>query len=424
MSTIEQLLKPILGSGIRTVNFFNGRLLSGEDLSAEQEAQRQGRRLLGQATGEGIAHGLEVAEARGLSTLSSPVVTVEAGLAVSRAGQLLKLKDRTNVALKQQSSASGAAAAAQTSETFKDCQPLQPGGYIVGESVYLLTLAPAEGREGRAPASGFGDLPITCNTRYTVEGVQFRLIELLTPEQIGNLRSLRNRVAYQCFGVEETQSYQRNPFGPSLKGYGLLDDYRPDVLTDCEVPLALMYWTAGRGLEFVDLWSVRRRLTAQSFGGGLELLFGDRRASEGEAMLLQFQQQVSELFAAAEPQTVVASEHFQYLPPVGVLPVGAGGFKGFDLNTFFGGRVLGQPEYVDNAYVLSLFRDSLDHEPLNLSRGEPVRLYKTWLSAPIIVEGRPVQPSVVYASPYMTHLAAARFDVARWDGATYVLSDD
>lgn len=422
MSTIEQLLKPIMGSGIRTVNFFNGRLLSSEDLLAEQESQRAGRRLLGQAAGEGIAYGLEVSEARTLSTLRSPVVTVEPGLAVSRAGQILKLTSRTNVALTKQSSA--AAAAAQTSDTFKDCQPLQPGAVIIGESVYLLTLAPAEGREGSAPASGFGNLPTTCSTRYTVEGVQFRLVELLTSERLGNLRSLRNRVAYQCFGVEQTEGFQRNPFGPPLRGYGLLDAHRPDVVTDCEVPLALLYWTATRGIEFIDLWSVRRRLTAQQSAANFESLVGDRRLSEAEAMMLQFQQQVAELFAAPRPETAVASDHFQYLPPVGVLPVKEGGFNGFDLDTFFAGRVLGRPEYVDTAFVLSLLRDALRHEPLNLTKGEPVRLYKTWLNSPIIIEGRPVQPSIVYASPYMPHLVAARFDVARWDASTYILGDE
>jgi hypothetical protein len=437
MSTVEQLLTPILGDGVRTVNFFNGRMLSGEDMSDEQEAQRRGRKLLGQAVGEGIAFGLEVAETVGLSTRQSPVVTVEAGLAVNRRGQTLKLKGPTSVALTRQAGASSASQ--QTNSTFKDCQPLQPGTYIVGESVYLLTLAPAEGREGRAPAAGFGGIPAVCGTRYTVEGVQFRLVELETSTQLGDLRSLRNRIAYECFGVEETQVSQRDPFGmPLVKGYGLLDAHRrAGVLTDCEVPLALIHWTINGGIEFIDMWAVRRRLTRHLISGRWGLFASDRQASEAEAMLFQFQEQVLELFDSDKPAEVVAAEHFRYLPPVGVLPVKAGDFNGFNLKKFFDGRIIGNPEYVEAAHVRSLFREAAGHEPLYVpepgktrkqidransqeaTRGVPVRLYKTWLNTPFLVDGRPVQPSVVYASPYLSHLVAARYEVACFDESTY-----
>lgn len=416
MSTVEQLLTPIIGGGVRTVNFFNGRMLSGEDMSDEQEAQRRGRRLLGQAAGEGVASGLEVSEARDRSTRQSPVVNVEAGLAVNRRGHTLALKERTAVALTRQA---GASNAPQTAGSFGDCQPLQPGTYVVGESVYLLTLAPAEGRQGRAPAAGFGGIQPSCGTRYTVEGVQFRLVELATSTTLGDLRSLRNRIAYECFGVEEKRDFQRDPFGKGRESRGLLDAYRPDVITDCEVPLALIHWTISGGIEFVDMWSVRRRQTGRAAAGHWESLVGDRAASEAEAMLLQFQVQAAELFDAPDPAKVAAADHFRYLPPVGVLPVKAGGFDGFDLNVFFGGRVVGKPEYVGNALVRSLFVEAAGHEPLDVTKGEPVRLYQTWLGAHPIVGGKAAQPSVVFASPYLTHLVAARLDVARFDESTY-----
>jgi hypothetical protein len=422
MSTVEQLLTPILG-GVRTVNFFNGRILSGEDLSAEQEGQRRGRRLLGQASGDGIAFGLEVAEARGASTLQNPVLSVEAGLAVNRRGQTLVLEERTQVALKRQATTS-APSAPLADGIFKDCQPLQPGAYVVGESVYLLTLAPAEGREGLAPASGFGGIPATCGTRYTVEGVQFRLVELKTSTTLDDPLSLRNRIAYECFGVEETQRFQRHPFGPAPRGYGLLDAHRPVPLTDCEVPLALVYWTISGGIEFVDMWAVRRRMTHRAQDQRWEALVGDRRASEAEAMLFQFQQQLGDLFDAPRPQGAhgpeqdEATSYFRYLPPAGVLPLAEFNFHGFKPSKFFHDRVLGNPEYVDAALVRSLFDEAIGHEPLDLEKPVPVRLYRTWLDAPTL-EGKPIQPSVVFASPYITPLVAARYDVARWDKSTY-----
>src|SRR5215212_9668869 len=150
MSSIEQLLTPIYDEGgVRSVNFFNGRVLTGEDLSDEQEAQRQARRLIGRALGEGVAFGLEVAEASGgASTTANPVITVEPGLAVNRAGQTLQLSARTDVGLVRQEDASNPS---QTRVTFRDCRALQPALYVAAESVYLLTLAPAEGKEGQAP---------------------------------------------------------------------------------------------------------------------------------------------------------------------------------------------------------------------------------------------------------------------------------
>ena len=38
---VLQLQQPLTDGGIRSVNFFNGRLLSGKDLSREQAARRE-----------------------------------------------------------------------------------------------------------------------------------------------------------------------------------------------------------------------------------------------------------------------------------------------------------------------------------------------------------------------------------------------
>ena len=51
MSAVE-LQNPILDGGIRSVNFFNGRLLTARDLSREQDANREATNRLGQALGD------------------------------------------------------------------------------------------------------------------------------------------------------------------------------------------------------------------------------------------------------------------------------------------------------------------------------------------------------------------------------------
>ena len=83
MDSQISLQQPILDGGIRSINFFNGRLLSARDLTREQTANREAERRLAQAIGEGVAYGLEVSKFNA-STQESHVVTVEPGLAISR----------------------------------------------------------------------------------------------------------------------------------------------------------------------------------------------------------------------------------------------------------------------------------------------------------------------------------------------------
>ena len=57
-SDFVALQEPFGDDGIRTVNFFNGRLLTGNDMSREQAARRQADARIGLAMGDGIASGL------------------------------------------------------------------------------------------------------------------------------------------------------------------------------------------------------------------------------------------------------------------------------------------------------------------------------------------------------------------------------
>ena len=61
LDDILQLQQPLKDGGIRSVNFFNGRMLTGKDLSREQTARREADSRLGLAIGDGVAFGLEVA---------------------------------------------------------------------------------------------------------------------------------------------------------------------------------------------------------------------------------------------------------------------------------------------------------------------------------------------------------------------------
>src|SRR4051812_11643064 len=125
MDSQIDLQQPVLDSGIRSINFFNGRLLSARDLTREQSAHREADKRLGNAVGEGVAYGLEVTKASPFKK-DSPAVSIEAGLAINRRGQTLALSARTDVALIRSSSANWSA------QVFSDCVPLQTSTYVAG----------------------------------------------------------------------------------------------------------------------------------------------------------------------------------------------------------------------------------------------------------------------------------------------------
>jgi hypothetical protein len=100
------LQTPILNTRTRSVNFFNGRLLTGEDLTAEQQANRVAHNLLGQAAGSGVVYGLEVKESVLSSSVPTPVLAVSKGLAFNRVGAALLLADDTEISLVRPATAS------------------------------------------------------------------------------------------------------------------------------------------------------------------------------------------------------------------------------------------------------------------------------------------------------------------------------
>ncbi|HYN84771.1 MAG TPA: carboxypeptidase regulatory-like domain-containing protein [Pyrinomonadaceae bacterium] len=385
MSATE-LLEPVLKGGIRSINFFNGRLLSAEDMSDEQAANRQGRALLGQAVGEGVAYGFEV-----LKSAPGPnqeaLVTVSAGLAINRRGQTLRLPAATDVALSRTSSGAAASTA-----TFKPCVELQGGVFITDAGVYLLTVAPADGREGRAQTSGLGNTSAPCAARYTVEGVQFRLVQLLKSNQLGDLTTLRSRVAYDCFGAEALRQFEAAPFGQPPKGYGLLDALRPNTLTDADVPLALVYWTKQGGVEFADMWSVRRRPVRPSTTERFGALADDRRVAETEAMMLQFQEQIASMQGATGLANLRADERFAYLPPAGLLPVGTGAFN---WQTFLGPYAPPEAQNLDEGLLRSVLARAVSVDPVKINQFPTVQLANQSPPAPVLVYRVPGAPDFV-----------------------------
>src|SRR5690242_14750473 len=98
MSAIN-IQQAILDDGILSLNFFNGRLLTAEDLSQDQQGNKEEHHRLGIAIGDGVVSGLEVKKTPGSDSKNAPTVTITAGMAVSRSGQVLKLPNDIDLGL-------------------------------------------------------------------------------------------------------------------------------------------------------------------------------------------------------------------------------------------------------------------------------------------------------------------------------------
>jgi hypothetical protein len=420
--TRTQLDTPFLDGGIRSTNFFNGRLLSREDMQREQDAERAVHERLGRALGTGIAHGLEVvAQVIGGKSATDPVITVHAGLAINHRGQTVALDRDVDVSLLRP--AAPAARGAPRAAGFDTCLPPDNAVYVTGTGVYLLAIAPASQKQGLAVVSGLNNTAAACNAREIVEGVQFHLYQVkLTAAELADDAHLRNAVAYKFFAADGAGTDAvRDPFGVPSPPIVLTDPPLPD----CDVPLAVFQWTAAGGLRWIDLWSVRRRLS----GPDREMAWlgaGGRDDALGVAMQLQFASQIGDVPRSGGPLLVV--DNFARLPPIGVLPLGGPLGVGFFSRRNAQGTAVPLtvrgPVYIEGARVKRLLRDGACYPPIDLLSNELIWLYLVRENRNPPPGARTPLPYLIFASGHIPYAADARFDVAKWSFANFSLDSE
>lgn len=352
MSTID-LLQPLFENGISAPNYFNGRVLSAEDLVQAAVAEQQVDHRLGRAIGDGVVYGLEVVRAP--TEEGAATIRIQPGMAINRRGVAMQLSDFQIVRLDLTTPVRG------DTPGFGDCGPV-PDTRPPGQSgVYLLTIGPAKGNRGLAEVTGLHNVTASCNIREVVEGVQFRLIPMaeIRGEPIPPDR-LRNEVAAACLGIEQLLGLKGVAPSTDIASYGAIDDLRQaGWLTECEVPLATIR-LAERTIAFIDCWSARRRTVRPASELRWPHLVGDRRLAEAEAFFLQFQSQLLDVAPiGADARGIESPTHFDWLPPAGILPVGA---RGFAYRTFFKHQSLA-PIQVDIAFARQVIQDSFYREP-------------------------------------------------------------
>jgi hypothetical protein len=420
------LEQPVRKGGIESVNFFNGRLLTGGDLAREQQARRTADDMLGEALGDGIVFGLEASALGPEPTEPLVSILVQPGLAISRSGHILRLAQPERIRLSRVDSTSFAAGGC----AFDDCVPLSGGTYVAGEGLYLLTIAPAESAEGRAASNGLGATGVPCDIDRRVDSVRFRLIEI--PAALyADLQVLepdfRNRLAYKCFGPGVLPEWvtalpaggARNPADID-RDRSLIDKMAQAGLSPAEVPLALIGFQGAATLTLIDGWAVRRTASLADASGAFHSATAPRREATGRAMFAQFEAQLESLRIAGTPN-LKARTHFPFLPPVGVLPR----MKFEEGLDFLGGMSVRGPIHINGPTVELLLRESLTHPAIRAEGLEVIWLYAVAenqiAAAKAVADEGVTDPFLIFASANLAYRGDARFNLHRWNYANYAL---
>jgi|GEM_PF-5533564 len=289
------LNEPVTIPSSQRTAFFNGRLLSAEDLQREQSLREMGQNQLARLIGCGVQQGLEV-----VGQQNKSVVTIGPGLGVSPSGQVMDFGG-VNVDL---------AAAAQASSKqigFRNCGAAFSDLRAPTAGLYLLVLTPAWISVGRAPSmlSEVG----ACSRNVEHLAARVRLVALTPPANATNV-SLRNQLAVSLLA----------PTAGSAKGMlGWLPVAVAPKLGADDLPLAALQLDAQANIVFLDQHAARRRL-APVPGGTADALWPRSRSIEMEAFAQQCLQQWEEVRGDDGGGAIQA---FSTFPPVLMLRSGA-----------------------------------------------------------------------------------------------------
>jgi hypothetical protein len=401
MSNVVDLLQPLLAGGIQRNHFFNGRLLSAEDLRAEQDASREQARSLALGLGEGVATGLDVLPAPASPPSATPTLRITAGVGFNRLGDPLRLAQDGTLRLVPPTTT-----AQVDGGLFAACEAPLTQPSLLSASIWVLVARPVSGLEGRAPmadlqaiAAGRGH----CGARYATEGLAFRLLPVnpdlphtLLPAAVdptgGRQAALRTRIADEMArpGPEAAARLRSllahaaiggEAVPPQAARWGVADALRErGLLSDCDLPLALLVLGPG-GLRVLDTWAVRRPCA----GPAAVLLqraqgAGGRRAQEGEAAWQQFQAQLAGLTPAPG---AAATRWLHALPAAGWLPAA------WNWRAFLGEHAPPEATPVDAALLRERLVQGFGQDPVVLGQ-RPLAALQVWRAegVPGVVFGR------------------------------------
>jgi hypothetical protein len=441
---------PIVKEGLERVPFFNGRVLTAEDLQAEQDANAAERRRLGRALGTGVLDGLFVRKS------TDETVLVEPGLGLAPSGRMVHLPREVEVSVVSNVRRDQTAG---TGGNFEDCLTLE-ATVTSGTGAYVLFAEPASETEGRTPRTTLGGDGAAgeCGAERRVEGASLRLACLnsdLFPDSIrGAIRKerdeydeavdnpdedptphaskLRNLLAHACLRTPSALSdtpalydtLRAQSRGNAEPAGGPLDELRKrarerdrDDDLDDAVPLGLLYWT-GDGILFVDAWSVRRRVHRPDPQRPVPATA--RRRTETEAAIFQFQKHIADLrqrLDFGDRIQLGVEDCFLFLPPFGTVPNEEGDREGFDIYRFFDSLSTREYLYVERETLHDLVSEATQFDSFRTDTEQLVWRYR--VREDVQSGGDENSSFVVFTSGFVPHAAEPQYNLSRFGYANY-----
>jgi hypothetical protein len=276
----------MVDSGRRRPFYFDGRFLSAEDLTADQNYLRARQSDLAQAMGAGVIRGLMVSLGTQAAS-NSPTLLLEPGIGLTPGGDIVSIDSPQTLVI-------AALRDAAQLDAQLGIKQLPAASSINRSGLFVLALRPIEFSAN--PTTAY---PTTLDGQRTVrdgdiiEATALTLIPYPDRAGVESANAKRSRVAREIF----------------------FDRQRPGVLQDA-LPLAMLCLEGG-ALRWLDVFMVRREVGAEStLSAGL----APRPRALLEAWLKQHQDQLDDIDTPAVQAGFAAARQFEVLPPVGPMP--------------------------------------------------------------------------------------------------------
>lgn len=282
---------PLILDGLRRrPHYFDGRFLTGADLTRDQDYIRQRQADMARSGGSGVISGLQV---RSLSQVRGQTLRISPGVGLTPSGDVVMITQQRDVPLLDLPLTRQLDAALGLRQ-----EPRVSLGHRTG--IFILALRSVE-----FTANPIAAYPRTITGKRTVEDGDIIEATALTlipfPETSGaaNLAAARRSLAKQIFTGQ------------------------PAGLPQDALPLAMIAVERGT-IRWIDVAMVRRETGTDS---GVQVAFGGRPRAVSEAHLLQHRAHLGDVLAEFAgrglPPVFPAAHAFATLPPAGQLPAAA-----------------------------------------------------------------------------------------------------
>jgi len=318
----------------RRPRYFDGRFLTGADLTRDQDYIRQRQADIARAGGSGVISGLMVED---VDSVGGALLRIEPGHGVTPSGDLVMLTGARDVPVMDLPTTRQLDAAMGLSAEPRVPLVSQSGVFVLGLRAVEFTANPI----AAYPRSITGKR--TVEDGDIIEASAITLVPFPDASGAASAAEARRAVARQVFTS-----------GPGGIAQNIL-------------PIAMLALDRGT-VRWIDVAMVRRELGADS---GVQISLGRRPRAQAEAHVLQhrahLQDVLMEVSARGLPPIFPASQHFSLLPAAGQLPAAcvmpdAEGIQQF----YFPPSVEADLAFVPSDEIAALVDEALALPPIDL----------------------------------------------------------